>query len=127
VDDLRSQDTEELKHNHIREAEIEGGLDVRGPADPYAPYRGPESEHEHEPQTPFLDAHGETFNQSSQALPLVANASPFQRADLYNDYDEWQSLWSNEFDGRRRSRLTSARDVESANVSGLDLDHVLKF
>ena len=105
-DSLRSQDTEELKRNRMREAEIEGGLDVRGPADPYAPYRGPESEHE--PHTPYLDAHGETFNQSNQALPLVANASPFQRADMYNDYDERQSLRSDEFDGR--SRLTSARD-----------------
>jgi len=105
-DYLRSQDTEEIKRNRMREAEIEGGLDVRGLADPYAPYRDPEGEQD--PQTPYLDGHGDAFNQSSQALPLVANASPFQRADMYNDYDERQSLRSDEFDGR--SRLTSARD-----------------
>jgi chitin synthase len=90
----------------MREAEIEGGLDPRGLADPYAPYHGPGGEQE--PQTPYLGGQGDAFNHSSQALPLVANASPFQRADMYNDYDERQSLRSDEFD--RRSRLTSARD-----------------
>ena len=105
-DSLRSQDTEEVKRNRMREAEIEGGLDVRAQGDPYAPYRG--LENEQEPQTPYLDGRGENFNGSSQALPLVANASPFQRADMYNDYDERQSLRSDEFD--RRSKLTSARD-----------------
>ena len=85
-DSLRSQDTEELKRDRMREAEIGGRHDVRGPADPYAPYRGPKSEHE--PQTPHLDAHGEAFNQFNQALPLVANASPFQHADMYNVFDE---------------------------------------
>ena len=116
-DFLRSQDTEELKHNRMRGAEIEGDLDMQGPANPYAPYRGPESEHER--QTPYLDAHGETFNQSDQALPLIANASPFQRADMHNDYDERQWLRSDEFDGR--SRLTSARD----DTMSLGTDRVL--
>ena len=90
---------------------------MQGPANPYAPYRGPESEHER--QTPYLDAHGETFNQSDQALPLIANASPFQRADMPNDYDERQSLRSDEFDGR--SRLTSTRD----DTMSLGTDRVL--
>ncbi len=90
----------------MREAEVEAGLDPRGLSDPYAPYRGPESEQD--PQSPYPSGHGDAFNQSNQALPLVSNASPFQRADMYNDYDERQSLRSDEFDGR--SRLTSNRD-----------------
>jgi chitin synthase len=90
----------------MREAEIEAGLDPRGLADPYAPYRG--ARDDQDPQSPYSGGHGDAFNQSSQALPLVANASPFQRADMYGDYDERQSLRSDEFDGR--SRLTSARD-----------------
>ncbi|KAI9438359.1 glycosyltransferase family 2 protein [Lactarius indigo] len=104
-DHLRSKDTEEIKRNRMREAEVEAGLDPRGLSDPYAPYRGQESEQD--PQSPY-PGQGDAFNQSSQALPLVANASPFQRADMYNDYDERQSLRSEEFDGR--SRLTSNRD-----------------
>ena len=103
---MRSQDKEEVKRNRMREAEIEGGLDPRVAADPYAPYRDPENDQD--PQTPYMGGQGDSFNQSSQALPLVANASPFQRADMYNEYDERQSLRSEEFDGR--SRLTSARD-----------------
>jgi chitin synthase len=39
---------------------------------------------------------------------LVANASPFQRADLYDEYDENKSIRSDDFDGR--SRFTSQRD-----------------
>jgi chitin synthase len=104
---LRSQDTDEVKRNRMREAEIEAGLDPRGLADPYAPYR--DGEHDQEPQSPYsAPGHRNNFDQSSQALPLVANASPFQRADMYNDYDERQSLRSDEVDGR--SRLTSAHD-----------------
>ena len=101
----------------MREVEIESGLDVQGPANPYASYQGPESKHER--QMPYLDAHGEKFNQSDQALPLIANASPFQHADMHNDYDERQSLRSDEFDGR--SRLTSAHD----NTMSLGTDRVL--
>ena len=104
---MRSQDTDEVKRNRMREAEIEAGLDPRGLADPYAPYR--DGENDQETQSPYsARGHRNNFDQSSQALPLVANASPFQRADIYNDYDERQSLRSDEFDGR--SRLTSARD-----------------
>ena len=103
---MRAQDTEEIKRNRMREAEIEAGLDPRGLADPYAPYRGLENEQEPRPHYP--GGHGDNYDQSSPALPLVANASPFQRAEMYNDYDERQSLRSDEFDGR--SRMTSARD-----------------
>ncbi|KAI0062534.1 glycosyltransferase family 2 protein [Artomyces pyxidatus] len=106
-DYLRSKDTEEQKRNRIREAEVEAGLDPRGLADPYAPYRGPEGEQEG-PSTPYTGTYGDAYNQSSPALPLVQNASPFQRADMYGDYDERQSLRSDDFDAR--SRLTSNRD-----------------
>lgn len=108
-DQLRSRDVEEQKRNRIRDAEAEAGLDPRGMADPYAPYRSPGEE---------LDvnwgAYSDNANGSSQALPLVANASPFQRADLYDDdYDENKSLRSEEFDGR--SRFTSNRDDSVSN------------
>ncbi|KAF9235745.1 P-loop containing nucleoside triphosphate hydrolase protein [Melanogaster broomeanus] len=46
--------------------------------------------------------------------PLVSNASPFQRADLYDDeYDERKSFRSDDFDAR--SRLTSNRDESNSN------------
>ncbi|KAI0049900.1 glycosyltransferase family 2 protein [Auriscalpium vulgare] len=105
-DYLRSKDTEETKRNRIREAEAEAGLDPRGLSDPYAPYRSPEGEQE-DVGTPYTPGNA-AFDQSSPALPLVANASPFQRADMYNDYDERQSLRSDDYDAR--SRLTSNRD-----------------
>jgi chitin synthase len=51
---------------------------------------------------------------SKEALPLVANASPFQRADLYEDELEGpDSIQSGEFD--RRSRFTSHRDDSVSN------------
>ncbi len=83
----------------MREAEIEGGLDVRGAAGPYAPYRDPDGEQD--PQTPYLSGQGDAFSQPSQALPLVANASPFQGAEMY-EYDERQSPHSEEFNGDKR-------------------------
>ena len=61
---------------------------------------------EQDPQMPYSGGQ-DTFNQSSQVLPLVANASPFQRTDIY-EYDEWQLLCSKEFN--ECSRLTSAHD-----------------
>ena len=73
-------------------------------ADPYVPYW--DLDNEQDPQTPYSGSQ-DTFNQSSQVLPLVANASPFQHTNIY-EYDERQSLHSKEFDGC--SRLTSAHD-----------------
>ena len=73
-------------------------------ANPHVPYW--DLDNEQDPQTPYSGSQ-DTFNQSSQVLPLVANASPFQHTNIYK-YDKWQSLHSKEFDGR--SRLTSARD-----------------
>ncbi|KAF9001145.1 glycosyltransferase family 2 protein [Cyathus striatus] len=110
-DQLRSRDVEEQKRNRMREAEAEAGLDPRGLADPYAPYRSPGEDD----LSPFAAGYSDAFNSSNQALPLVANASPFQRAGLYDEdgYDEHKSLKSEEFDGR--SRFTSQRDDTESN------------
>lgn len=108
-DNLRARDVEEQKRNRMRDAEAEAGLNVRGVTDPYGPY----------PTTPDPEAgwqagYGDAFNSSNQALPLVANASPFQRADLYDDdFEENRSMRSEDFDGR--SRLTSQRDDSVSN------------
>ncbi|KAF7342277.1 Glycosyltransferase family 2 protein [Mycena venus] len=127
-DQLRAHDVEEQKRNRVPE----GGAAM---ADPYAPYT---------PGSPMLDAGempwggsaggGGAFHDpysggghgSSAALPLVANASPFQRADLYErdgyddaGYDERGSLRrageSDPFD--TQSRFTSARDDDRDTAS----------
>jgi len=56
---LRSQDKEDIKRNHMQEAKTKGGLNVRGVADPCAPYRDPDNEQD--PQTPYLSGQGDTF------------------------------------------------------------------
>ncbi|KAG5634988.1 hypothetical protein H0H81_012795 [Sphagnurus paluster] len=111
-DQLRAGDVEEQKRNRIRDAEAEAGLNPRGLSDPYAPYLSPVMDNGQLSPTPWA---GGSDNGSSQALPLVANASPFQRADLYDpdDYDENKSLRSEDFDGR--SRYTSQRDDSVSN------------
>ncbi|KAF7292507.1 Glycosyltransferase family 2 protein [Mycena kentingensis (nom. inval.)] len=119
-DFLRSRDVEEQKRNRVREAEVEGGLDPRGlAADPYAPY--PSSPHEGD-ANPWGGYGGDAYNGSTQALPLVANASPFQRADLYerddDGYDEHKSLRGPDSDFDARSRFTSHVDAESASNFG---------
>lgn len=111
-DDLRSRDTEEQKRNRIRDAEAEAGLDPRGMSDPYAPYQVPGGE------SPYDGGYGDPFGQSSQALPLVSNASPFQRADAYEDYDEPKSFRDEEYDAR--SALTSQRDDGSVSNFGTE-------
>lgn len=104
-DHLRANDVEEQKRNRVRDAEA-AGLDPRELNDPYAPYSTPGIE---QPEnSPFGDGYGD-IGQSSQALPLVSNASPFQRADLYDDdYEERKSFRSDDYDGR--SRLASQHD-----------------
>ncbi|KAI0089472.1 glycosyltransferase family 2 protein [Irpex rosettiformis] len=109
-DDLRSRDTEELKRNRVRDAEAEAGLDPRGLND-YAPYATPETE------GPYEGGYNDPFGQSNQQLPLVANASPFQR-DAYDEYDEHKSLHSEDYDVR--SALTSGRDNESVSQFGTE-------
>ncbi|KDQ56608.1 glycosyltransferase family 2 protein [Jaapia argillacea MUCL 33604] len=111
-DQLRSRDVEEQKRNRTRDAEAEAGLSPRGYGDPYAPYQvpgAPEDGH-------YGGAAHDPYDQSSPALPLVANASPFQRADMYDDeYDERKSFRSEDFDADGRSRLTSNRDESMSN------------
>ncbi|KAJ6488481.1 glycosyltransferase family 2 protein [Mycena vitilis] len=77
-DQLRARDVEEQKRNRMRDAEVaEGG--GGGYGDPYAPYGSAERDGgEH------WAAGGDPYdNNSSAALPLVAHASPFPRADVY--------------------------------------------
>ncbi|KAL6309476.1 glycosyltransferase family 2 protein [Sparassis latifolia] len=113
-DDLRSKDTEELKRNRLRDAEAEAGLNPRGLGDPYAPYATPGAD-----TSPYEEGgYNDPFSQSSQVLPLVANASPFQRADMYDEYDERKSLRSDDYDGR--SAFTSQRDNESTSNFGTE-------
>ncbi|KAF8836252.1 glycosyltransferase family 2 protein [Paxillus ammoniavirescens] len=108
-DRIRTLDVEEQKRNRLRDAEAEAGLDVRSIGDPYAPYSSPGLAGDDA-------AYADPFNQaSSQAhVPLVGNASQFQRGDLYDDeYDERKSFRSDDFD--TRSRLTSNRDDSNSN------------
>ena len=110
-DHLRSQDGEEQKRNRIRDAEGEAGLSARGVGDPYAPYASPNVDGE--PSSAWGAGYGDAFNASNQALPLVSNASPFQRADLYEDDYDRKSLRSDDFDAH--SRFTSQRDESMSN------------
>lgn len=94
----------------MRDAEAAAGLNEMG--DPYAPYPSPGGQPQED--SPFGGGYGDTFAQSSQALPLVANASPFQRADLYDDdYEDQKSFRSNDYDAR--SRMTSNHDDAGSN------------
>jgi chitin synthase len=109
-DQLRSQDVEEQKRSRIRDAEV--ALDPRGLTDPYAPYHTPGGEASD--VLPWVAGYTDAYNGSNQALPLVANASPFQRADLYDDdFDENKSLRSEDFDAR--SKFTSQREDTMSN------------
>ncbi|PFH46960.1 glycosyltransferase family 2 protein [Amanita thiersii Skay4041] len=111
-DHIRSKDVEEQKRNRIRAAEAEAGLDPRGTVgDPYGPYPSSEGG---EWGGGALGGYGDGYHGSSQHLPLVANASPFQRADLYDDeFDERKSLRSDDYDGR--SNYTSQREDTVSN------------
>jgi chitin synthase len=110
-DYLRGSDVEEQKRNRLRDAEASAGLDPREINDPYAPYASPSARQFDEP---LFDGGYAENAQSSQALPLVANASPFQRADLYDDeFDDHKSFKSDDYDGR--SRYTSHHDDSVSN------------
>ncbi|KAJ7200874.1 glycosyltransferase family 2 protein [Mycena pura] len=119
-DQLRSRDVEEQKRNRIREVEIEGGLDPRGmSSDPYGPYASSPIEAD---VSPWSGGYGDAYNASNQALPLVANASPFQRADIYDreddGYDEHKSLRAADSDFDARSRFTSHVDADTISNLG---------
>ena len=95
----------------MRDAEATAGVESREISDPYAPYPTPGAQTFED--SPF----GATYNENSQsspALPLVANASPFQRADLYDDdYEEQKSFRSEDYDAR--SRYTSHHEESVSN------------
>ena len=113
-DYLWSTDVKEQKHNHTREVETAAELADAG--DPYAPYppASPATSQQFR-GTPFSSGYGDTFAESSQVLPLVANISPFQHADLYEeDYDEKKSLRSKDHDSH--SRFTSMLDDTNSNL-----------
>ena len=98
----------------MRDAEGEAGLGERLGSDMFAPYPSP-GLHDSHPTSPNLGAYGDPFSASSQRLPLVANASPFQRAGMYDEYDEGKSVRSDDIDGK--SRLTSHRDDSVSNFT----------
>jgi hypothetical protein len=106
-DRLRSLDVEEQKRNRLRDAEAEAGLDVRSIGDPYAPYASPGL-----PPDDYADPYNQVSSQAH--VPLVANASPFQRGNLYDDdYEDRKSFRSDDFDNR--SRLASNREETNSN------------
>ncbi|KAF9484250.1 glycosyltransferase family 2 protein [Pholiota conissans] len=106
---IRAKDGEEQKRNRMRDAEAEAGLSPRGNSDPYAPYRSPQ---EDEDASPWANQYSDAYAGSNQALPLVANAAPFQRGDDYmDDYDENKS--TDDFD--HHSKYTSQRDDTVSN------------
>ena len=108
-DYLRSTDVEEQKRNRMRDAEAAAGVADAG--DPYSPYPTTPDTRQH---LQGAEGYGDAFAESSQALPLVENASPFQRADLYeDDYDDRKSFRSEDYDGH--SRFTSAHDDVNSN------------
>jgi chitin synthase len=98
----------------MREAEAQAGLDPRNISDPYAPYANPEDN-----ASPYgeADGYGDPWSTSTQALPLVANASHLQRNE-YDDDDERKSFHSRDFDVH--SALTSNRDDAVSQFGGTE-------
>jgi chitin synthase len=98
----------------MRDAEAAAGVEGREINDPYSPYSPhPMLGAQPSEESPFGIQFGE-IDQSNQVLPLVANASPFQRADLYDDdYEDHKSFRSEDYDGR--SRFTTHREDSISN------------
>ncbi|KAJ7724605.1 glycosyltransferase family 2 protein [Mycena maculata] len=121
-DQLRSADVEETKRNRVPEVDDARGIS----ADPYAPYPSPMLEGDM--GSPWANHGSGPFGDSAAALPLVQHASPFQRADQYDDdaygYDERGALnaprgrtgGDSDFDAR--SRFTSAVDADEGSNFG---------
>ncbi|KAF8437697.1 P-loop containing nucleoside triphosphate hydrolase protein [Boletus edulis BED1] len=92
---------------HSLKDQAEAGLDVHSIGDPYAPYASPGL-----PPNDYTDPYNQVSSQAH--VPLVANASPFQRGNLYkDDYEDCKSFRSDDFDNR--SRLTSNREEINSN------------
>ncbi|KIM88084.1 hypothetical protein PILCRDRAFT_85409 [Piloderma croceum F 1598] len=107
LNQLEGHDTGEQKRIRMRDTEAAAGVKHCKTNDPY-PMLGQPSE-----ESPFGLQFGEN-DQSNQVLSLVANTSPFQRADIYNDdYEDHRSFRSEDYDGR--SRYTTHQEVSISN------------
>ncbi|KAG6372221.1 P-loop containing nucleoside triphosphate hydrolase protein [Boletus reticuloceps] len=92
---------------HSLEDHLQAGIDVRSIGDPYAPYASPGL-----PPDDYVDPYNQVSSQAH--IPLVANASPFQCGNFYDDeYEDRKSFRSDDFDNR--SRLTSNREETNSN------------
>ena len=107
-DQLHTRDVNEQKRNRLHDAE--GGLDPCGISDSYALYRVPTDELS---AGPWNEVYRDAYNTSNQALPLVANATPFQRSDLYDDDFENKSAQSEDYNVQ--SRFTSQHDETNSH------------
>ncbi|KAG8811420.1 hypothetical protein FRC17_002459 [Serendipita sp. 399] len=108
-DPLRADDVEEQKRNRMKDAEADAGITATG--DSFNPYQAGPASMDSTPYTP--GPYGDPFQNGSQAaLPLVAHAQPFQRADLY-EYEDHKSYRSRDFDAQ--SRFTSNQDDVGSN------------
>ena len=104
-DHLRTANVNEQKHNHLREAKAEAGLDVRqgNTGDPYVPYLSPSVAGGD--NTGFGNTYGDQ-------APLVSQGSSFHR-ESEDEVDEDKSVRSDDFD--YRSCLTSNQDNSNSN------------
>ncbi|KAJ7223811.1 chitin synthase-domain-containing protein [Mycena rebaudengoi] len=130
-DHIRARNVEEQKRSRMRDTEIESGLDPRGmSADPYAPYPTTGFHRPGQDGNAWSAAYSDPFHNGTftAALQLVANASPFQRAGMYErdaDYDEHKSLRSgaaSEYDAHSRFTPTRTRGDNKRGGPALDKD-----
>ncbi|KAG6371380.1 P-loop containing nucleoside triphosphate hydrolase protein [Boletus reticuloceps] len=106
-DRLHSLDVVEQKRNCLCDAEAEAGLDVHSIGNPYAPYASPGL-----PPDDYKDPYNQVFSQAH--IPLMANTSPFQHGNLYNNaYEDCKSFRSDDFNNR--SQLTSNQEATNSN------------
>ncbi|KAG9027121.1 hypothetical protein FRB95_008118 [Tulasnella sp. JGI-2019a] len=113
-DHLRANDVEEQKRNRFRDAEIEAGMEPRT-HDPYGPYG-----HEGAPNSPHTGGggYGDPFGQSAAALPLVANAQPYQRGGNYEDeYDDRKSFRTDDYEGSRYEHQDTQSNIGSESYA----------
>ncbi|KAG8881835.1 hypothetical protein FRB98_004105 [Tulasnella sp. 332] len=114
-DHLRANDVEEQKRNRFRDAEIEAGMEPRT-HDPYGPY-GQGGGNASSPQT---GGYNDPFGQSNQALPLVANAQPFQRGgamDYDDEYDDRKSFRTDDYEGSRYGHQDTQSNIGSESYA----------